>query len=313
MERRHQSEYSFNIEKEYVRCIAALNRIGILKLLPGSGSIGVTGKDGKEYPVPTMDQVAEIFHLNRELAGIKVLQGFDHLELTPMEIPVYLLIDRMKAAILEHAAEGKIYQTRRSSSDPLLPVHVNTEKHVWIWDTLSEVLDREELVYFPKNYSANHLGQTKSEAVNNGFICAVPGWSVGLAENLPIMPQQGNGKIIGGRRQLETGYSPRDYLQTLKAQSYLGETGKTLEDFITEFLTRLETMNEISNDRHDGNALWLLGQYVKYVTHLKSDLVPTGWWHQFFGRVRLDAHRPGNKLCTRNWGVSTIVRLHRHH
>ena len=41
--------------------------------------------------------------------------------------------------------------------------------------------------------------------------------------------------------------------------------GKTLEDFITKFLTDLETTNEVSNDRYDDNALWFLGQYVKYV------------------------------------------------
>jgi len=36
---------------------------------------------------------------------------------------------------------------------------------------------------------------------------------------------------------------------------------------------------------------------------------PSGWWHRDFGRARLDAHRPGNKLCTRSWGGSSTVRL----
>jgi len=89
---------------------------GILTLLPKSESIGVIGIDGKEYPIPTQEQVVELFAHNRELVGRKVLQGFDRLELTPMAMPAPLLIDRMKAAILKHAAEGKIYQTRRSPS-----------------------------------------------------------------------------------------------------------------------------------------------------------------------------------------------------
>lgn len=197
----------------------------------------------------------------------------------------------------------------RPPSDPLLPVRVNTEKHVWLWDTLRQALDTDELIYFPQEYSSNHRGQTKLEAVNNGHICAVPGWSVGLVESLPMMPQQGRGKTLGGRRQLEIGSSPRDYLATLQTQAYQGETGKTLEDFMTKFLTHLETTNEVSNDRYDNNALWFLGQYVKYVKHVKSDLVPTGWWHRDFGRARLDAHRPGNRLCTRSWGGSSTVRL----
>ena len=105
------------------------------------------GIDGKEYPIPTQEQVVELFAHNRELVGRKVPQGFDRLELAPMAMPTPLLIDRMKAVILKHAAEGKIYQTRHSPSDPLIPVRVNTEKHVWIWDTLTHALDTDCLLY----------------------------------------------------------------------------------------------------------------------------------------------------------------------
>ena len=309
MEGAPQSEQSFPVEREYARCVTALSRAGIVTFLPKSEHIGVMGINGKEYPIPTEGQVVELFAHNRELVGRKVPQGFDRLELTPMAMPTPHLIDRMTTAIVNHAAEGKVYQTRRYPSDPSIPVRVNTEKHVWIWETLRQALDTDELVYFPQVYSSNHPGQTKLEAVNNGRICAVPGWSVGLVESLPFMPQQGRGKTLGGRRQLEIGSSPRDYLRTLQTQAYQGETGKTLEDFITRFLTHLETTNEVSNDRYDDNALWLLGQYVKYVERLRSDLVPTGRWQRDVGRARLDAHRPGNRLCASSWGGSSTVRL----
>jgi hypothetical protein len=187
-----------------------------------------------------------------------------------------------------------------------MPVRVNAEKQVWIWDTLREALDTDELVYFPQEYSTNHRGQTKLEVVNNGRICAVPGWSVGLVESLPIMPQQGRGKTLGGRRQLEIGSSPRDYLLTLQTQAYQGETGKTLEDFITRFLTHLETTNEVSNDVDDKNAVWCLAQYLR-VSY--GDLVPTGRWIRSVGRARLDMHRSNNKQCAKNFGASTTVRL----
>ncbi len=133
-----------------------------------------------------------------------------------------------------------MYRTRRSPSDPLIPVRVNSEKHVWIWGTLRQALDTDELVYFPQEYSSNHGRQTELEVVNNGRMCAVPGWSVGLVERLPVMPEQGRGETFGGRRQLEIGSSPRDYLRTLQTQAYQGETGKTLEDFIIKFLNHLE-------------------------------------------------------------------------
>lgn len=297
-----------NVEREYARCVTSLDRTGILTLLPESGRMGVLGIDGKEYPIPTPEQVVELFAHNCELVERKVLQGFDGLELTPLAMPTPLLIDLMRAVILKHRAEGKIYQTRRSPSDPLIPVRVNTEKQVWVWDTLIKALDTDELVYFPKRYSSNHQGQTKLEVINNGRICAIPGWSVGLVEDSPFMPGQGQSKTLNGRKQLEIGFSPGEYLQILQGEAYYGETGKTLEDFITHFLTHLETTNEVSNDVDDNNALWCMGQYMK-ISY--AEVVPTGRWVRKVGRVRLDMHRTGNKLCTKSWGWSTTVRLPR--
>jgi hypothetical protein len=309
LEEAAQSTLPFPVDKEYSRCRTALTRARILTPLPIFGSVGVIGVDGNEYPFPTHEQVVDIFDCNRELVRRKVPQGFDRLELTPLAMPIPVLVERMRAALLKHSAEGEIYQTRTSHSDPLIPVRINTEKHVWIWDTLRGVLDTNELVYFPREYSSDHHGLTKIEAINDAAICAVQGWSVGLVESLAIVPQQGRGKTLGGRKQIEVGSSPRDYLQVLQSQDYHGETGKTLEDFIIRFLTHLEETKEVSNDRYDDNSLWCLGQYVKYVEKIRSDLVPTGWWHRLIGRARLDAHRPGNRLATRSWGSSTTVRL----
>ncbi|MCX6820579.1 MAG: hypothetical protein NT016_01360 [Candidatus Aenigmarchaeota archaeon] len=296
----------FPVEREYDRCVTALDRAGMLTLLPKSGSIGVVGIDGKEYPRPTRKQVAELFVRNKELVGRKIKQGFNRLELTPMAMPVPVLIEQMSAAVLRHAADRTIYQARRSNSARLVHVRVNPEKTVWVWDALRAALDKGEMVYFAKEYSSNHPGQTKSQAIADGRICAVPGWSVGLVESMSFMPGQGKGKTVGGRKQLEIGSSPREYLQTLQTDAYQGETGKTLEDFITSFLTRLETTNEVSNDVKDDNALWCLGQYMK-ITY--AEVVPTGRWIGSVGRVRLDMHRIGNKLCTKSWGASTTVRL----
>jgi len=47
---------------------------------------------------------------------------------------------------------------------------------------------------FPGNIWSDHRGQTKAKVINDGRICAFPGWSVGLAENTPVMPEQGQGK-----------------------------------------------------------------------------------------------------------------------
>jgi hypothetical protein len=64
-----------------------------------------------------LEQVADIFDQHPELVERKVPQGFDYLELTPLAIPAARLMDLMKTAILKHAAEGTIFQTRRFPSD----------------------------------------------------------------------------------------------------------------------------------------------------------------------------------------------------
>ena len=301
----------FPVKREYARCVSDLKRTGLLAPLPHSRSIGVIGIDGKEYPIPSQDQVVVLFARNRELVGRKVRQGFVSLELTPMAVPIPVLLDLLRSTILRHAADGKVLRTRRSPFGRSIPVRVNAEKQVWIWERLRRVLDTDEIVYFPREHSNEHGGWKKPDVIHEGRFCAVPGWSVGLVESTPMLPKRGRGKTLAGRKQLEISSSPREYLGLLQAPPYQGETGQTHEDFLTSFLVRLETSGEISRDRSDDNGLWLLGQYVKRVERIRGGLVPTGWWIRELGRLRLDAHRPGNKLCARSWGGATVFRLPR--
>jgi hypothetical protein len=297
-----------NLEKEYARTITALNRTGILTLLSRSENLGVIGIDGKEYPVPTQEQLQDVFTRNKELVNRKMRQGFTQLQLTPISMPASQLIERVKTAILKHAAAGKIIQTKQNSTDADLPVRVNTGEPIWIWDRVRQALDTPNLVYFPQAYTdRNHQGLTKEEVMQTTRLCAVPGWSVGLIEPNPIMPQLGQGKVIGGRKQLEAYSTPRDYLRTLSTPTYQGETGWTPEDFLTHFITRLETTNQVSHDRYDSNALWLLGSYMPN-SMPTPHLVLVGYWSREAGRkMYLSAHRTGNRL--RGWVARSMVRL----
>jgi len=297
-----------NLEKEYARTITALNRTGILTLLSRSENLGVIGIDGKEYPVPTQEQLQDVFTRNKELVNRKMRQGFTQLQLTPISMPASQLIERVKTAILKHAAAGKIIQTKQNSTDADLPVRVNTGEPMWIWDRVRQALDTPNLVYFPQAYTdRNHQGLTKEEVMQPTRLCAVPGWSVGLIEPNPIMPQLGQGKVIGGRKQLEAYSTPRDYLRTLSTPTYQGETGWTPEDFLTHFITRLETTNQVSHDRYDSNALWLLGSYMPN-SMPTPHLVLVGYWSREAGRkMYLSAHRTGNRL--RGWVARSMVRL----
>jgi len=302
------SEGLFPLEKEYSRAIIALTRTGILTLLPRSKKLGVIGIDGKEYPVPTPEQLKKVFTGNKELVARKRPQGFTRLQLTPMAMPASQLIDRVKTALLKHAAAGKIIQTKQNSTDADIPVRVNTAEPIWIWDGVRKTLDTPNLVYFPQTYTIrNHQGLTKKKVIRQTRLCAVPGWSVGLIEPIPIMPQQKQGKVIGERKQLEPYLTPRDYLRTLSTPDYQGETGWTPEDFLTHFITQLETTNQVSHDRYDRNALWLLGTYMPNAMPY-AELVPVGYWSRDAGRkMHLSAHRTGNRL--RGWVARSTVRL----
>jgi hypothetical protein len=302
------SEGLFPLEKEYARTITALKRTRILTLLPRSENLGMIGIDRKEYPVPTQEQLQEVFTRNKELVDRKMRQGFTQLQLTPIAMPTSQLIDRVKTAVLKHAAAGKIIQTKQNSTDADIPIRVNTGEPIWIWDRVRQAVDTPNLVYFPQAYTdRNHQGLTKEEVIQTTRLCAVPGWSVGLIEPIPIMPQQGQGKVIGGRKQLEAYSTPRDYLRTLSTPTYQGETGWTPEDFLTHFITQLETTNQVSHDRYDSNALWLLGSYMPN-SMPTPHLVPVGYWSRDAGRkMHLSAHRTGNRL--RGWVARSTVRL----
>jgi hypothetical protein len=280
------------IKKEYACTIAALNGAGILTLLPRSKKSGVDGLDGKEYPVPSLEQVEGLFAKHKELVRKKSAQGFVRLQLTPLAISLLYLFDLMQVAILKHAAEGRIFQTKRSPSEPHIPVRVHKEKQVWVWDTLRQAID--------------HSGQAKSEVIHDRRICGVPGWSVGLVESFPMMPGQGEGKTVKGRKQLEVGLSPNEYLHILQSKDYQGESGLTLEDFITHFLTHLATSDEVIRDVADNNGTWCLAHYLR-ISY--ADVVPIGRWIRRVGRVRMDMHRSNNKECTKSFGAATMVRL----
>ena len=302
----------FPLKKEYARTTAALDRTGILTRLPKSDKLGVIGIDGKKYPIPTQEQLQEVFARNKELVYRKMRQGFTQLQVTPIAMPTSRLIGLARTAVLEHAAAGKIIRTKQkqdSSHNADIPVRVNSSgEPIWIWDRVRKAVDTPKIVYFPQAYTDcdHHQGLTKEEVIQKKHLCAVPGWSAGLIEPMPIMPQQGHGKVMGGRKQLEGYSTPHDYLRTLSTPPYQGETGWTQEDFLTYFMTRLEAENQVSHDREDSNALWLLGSYIPDLGgNRMKRLVPVGYWAR--KRLYLSVHRSANRF--RCCVARSIVRL----
>ena len=292
----------------YDDTVTAMSRAGIIKSMPGSGLQQVIGFDRLPYPAPKSDQIERLFDLNHELIEQKMRQGFTQLLITPLAAPIPVLIDRLSEVIRSHARSGTIYHIKTDPTGTVTPAQVNTKAPTWLWERVQRVLDTDRVVYFPQVYTPQgHQGMSKSEAVTDRRICAIPGWSISLVEPLVFLPKAGQAEVIGGRRQLENGLSPREYLSVLSDGQYAGESGWTLEDFLTYFLIHLEKTHQVTHDRADNNALWLLGQYLPDLEKTPN-LVPVGYWSSTLGKkLYLSAHRTGNhfKMC----GARTMVRL----
>ena len=297
-----------NFEDQYTQITSALIQAGIITPLPGSGLQGVVGIDGMEYPPTSFTQIQGLFVRSKVLIEQKISQGFTQLFLTPLAMPIPTLIERVSAAISSHAQAGTVFRSNSDRSGVDTPTQVNPKEPVWMWERVRQVLDTNRVVYFPQVYTPQgHQGMSKEEAMHNKRICAFPGWSVGLIEPLTILPQPGKGRLIGDRQQLDCGSSPREYRQALSAPVFRGESGWTLEDFLTYFITRLELTHQVSHDRADDNALWLLGQYLPDLEKTPN-LVPAAYWSSLVGKkLYLTTHRTGNhfSMC----GARTIVRL----
>ena len=299
---RPSSPERFGLEGEYKRCLTTLNRTGVVSILPTTESLGVVGFDGKEYPVPSVQEVDDVFAKQHELVTQKTEQGFTRLQLTPFAAPLSVLSDRVREVLQKHALTGKILQAKRNTTDPDIPVRVNQDDPVWTWDPLKDADTSGALVYFPSSYDRNHHGLTKDALVTTPSFCAVPGWSISLVEADAFLAQEGRGATLGGRKQLETNYTPQEYLQTLRGSSYKGETGFTPEDLLIDFLTRLHETNQVSRDWDDHSASFLTGSYLT-----TEASVPYGDWYRGDDQLGLDTDPPD--YCAERWGASSTVRL----
>lgn len=292
-----------DVEGDHGICVRALEAAGLL--VPLAEGTGVVGFDGMGYPAPTLDQVLDRLERNADLVERKAAQGFTRLLLTPLAAPVGALADGVSAAV--RAREGSLLRTRAAPGDPGVPAGLTRKGPVWVWERLRAALDTPRVVYLPASYGEDHGGVTKDRLVRDPRRCAVPGWSVGLVEDLPVIPGQGTGVVVGGRPQLEAGLPPRDYLAALAAPAHAGETGYTLEDALVHLLSRLEATGEVSHDRSDGSALWCLGSYLPALME-RALVVPTVAWQSGRGRrLYIGAHRTANRAPF--IGPRTVVRL----
>lgn len=264
------------ITAQYEDMIGVFTRTEILQRLE-TGEMGIIGIDGKEYPIPTIEDVLAQMREKAEVLGPKMEQGFRKLLVVPFGMKVEDLAYKYGQTLLEHHKNGGLLATKDEKDERDIRLKLNTVKPVEIPGN-ADMLG--ELVYYPEEFSIFPNGKKKEELLD---IRAV-GWKILLVEDLPNLPAQGFGVQIGGRLQLEANMSPRTYLELLKSDSmYTNEIGMTPEDWLTYALLHLEETDQVIDDwEGNGKCANLPGAYFADVHN-----VPYFYWNRFYGGALL--------------------------
>jgi hypothetical protein len=221
---------------------------------------------------------------NEELILEKANQGFTKLLLVPFAYSLDDLINACEEAIRKHNNEKKLLATKNEATEPDKSLVVG-EMGALLKQGFYTRSDIEgKIVYFPREFSKNHKGKTKLELLRDDDDPA-NAWPIWLLEDMPNIPKQGEGKIIGGRRQLEAGKSPDEYLKILQTEpEYEGESGLTPEVELMLFLTYLEETNQVINDYEgNGSTSCQIGAYFK-----SADFVPHSLWFRYHNQLWLN-------------------------
>lgn len=310
------------LKEQYQSQRDILERVGVLERL-SSGELGIKGIDNQEYPLPSYQEISQSVREAKEILKTKAKQGFTKLMLVPFGAKLDDLIAKYKAALLKHFTENKLFYTKKDQADPseaLIPItedQFKKDKPVWVWEQYQEADINNKLVYFPKEYSENHQGKTKSEVLTQ----TNQGWQILLLEDMPNIPKEGEAKEPGGRKQIDnhgtsiraymedpnqTTPSPTEYLKALQQDpQYQHESGLTPEDWLSYALTHLEETNQVIDDwQGQGKVSYNLGGYFP-----ASGRVPDVYWSRDNRQASLDRRDPGNRDVY--YGVRPAVRVKR--
>ena len=301
-----KKELESSLQEQYKGQVEILKKAGILQELE-SGQLGIKGVDGKEYPLPAAEEVAERMEASKELVERKQEQGFTKLLIVPFGMKLDDLFDAYKQRILDHGQRGKLFATKKAEDDKTehrAPLALDKDQPVWVWDDYKEADVSGKLVYRPKQFSKKHQGKTKQEILKEQG-----GWEIMLVEDMPNIPREGNGETTKGRKQFEANDTPNNYLKTLnnaetkKADPYYGEQGMTPEEQIIYAITHLEETDEVVDDwQGNGSVSYQVGAYFP-----SSGGVPSAYWDRDDRLAYLDRRSPDYRFD--NCGVRPAVRI----
>ncbi len=262
----------------------------------------ITGIDGKEYPIPTLEQIASRLFERHETLETKHDQGFTKLLLVPFGMSLDALIETLKQFLLKYNKDNPSFE-------------LDTNEPLWIWSEYqgADMGGSPELVYHPQSFTKDgHGGKTKMEILGGrgdpaptygrgSLAHPFPGWTIHLLQpsnpdtqdtETPIgfapIPRKGRGIPQGDltpRPSLEAGKTPTEYLSLLqKSQDdpyspYSQESGMTPEDWIMAFMTHLtetkKPLDDVWNITNTESISYLTGAFFPSSVH-----VPIVCWYR---------------------------------
>jgi len=301
------------LNKEFVPQYRAeadfLRRNRLLEILPKSREMGLLDITGKERKLPSPEELGRELKNHKEAIELKLNQGFTRLAFTPFGSPLAKLELLVQKKLLELHKAGKLvgvnyYDSNGQPQDKPLDLDINHP--LYVWDKLDKADETGTLIYFPKQFtSQDYGGQTKIELLENTAI--FPGWEVELLESSSFIPRAGKGKTTGGRKQLEAGLAPNEYLSKLKEETeHVDESGQIPEDELTELLRSLMGNGRVIHDFQNNmdSINYHLGAWVP-----ASGGLLIGSWSRLLRQA--DLSMGGPEVVDEFFGACPAVRINR--
>jgi hypothetical protein len=278
---------SLEAEKQYQSQIEIFTGLGILKKLE-SGQMGIIDINGKEQPIPTLEEINQRIEAKQEILEKKQEQGFTKLLIVPFGMKLDDLREIYKKQILKHHKEGKLLATKEKEADRDEPLGLDESQSLWTWEEYEKADINNNLVYYPEQLDKdNHKGKTKKELLNESVDNA---WNIILIEDMPNIPAEGKGKTKAERKQFEANQTPREYLKTIQSDpQYQHEQGMTPEDQLIYSIIHLEQTNQVIDDyQGKGKISYQIGAFFPSSVDAPSASWLRGSRQAALGRVIAD-------------------------
>ncbi|MDP3696994.1 MAG: hypothetical protein Q8R55_03070, partial [Candidatus Taylorbacteria bacterium] len=248
--------------------------------------------------------------------------------------------------LVEHHNNHKLFKTKRNPTVPSEafgegrddndePLDLDVSNPVYVYDQFQDDPStgstsspqagsgQARLIYYPKSLDPdNHQGITKDQ-----LVAQTQGFNIILTEKSQFLPQENENQIVNQgkpnqRKRIENNKTPIEYLNLLnpdpasvqdfgEAKQYQGESYLIIEDWLTQFIIRLEQTNQVSNDWNDNNAAWLPGNYLPPTLQEKQNgslgELPSGYWSRGDRKAKVGWGYPD--LRGSEWGALPSVRI----